>query len=207
MRALTVIAIGLASGALGALMVTRLGAPASTQAALSTAARSEVQPPRRIVPPGWDPRFLERLDAVEQQVAELGDSKSLGEQDGTADAWRDKPASAREQERLAHYQQELASQEQLLADHSVESLDAAWATPLQRELAAKVQAGSAGAEAVDVDCRSKTCIVRIRYPSPSEALAHTDQLPSVAGCPGITSTPPPPTSAGTYELLAVYHCR
>jgi hypothetical protein len=60
--------------------------------------------------------------------------------------------------------------------------------------------------AENVDCRSRTCVATLTFPSPSDALTFLAS-PSLRmlgrELRGLTSTPAPPSSAGAYDLTIV----
>jgi hypothetical protein len=191
MRALPNVALGLAAGVVGALVAGHLHAadsPAPPTASTATSANDpRAAQPRMIVPPNWDRRYVQPSEPEAPTAP-------------TAPA----PPSDRQQDKLAHYQAELATRESRLADHEREALDASWATTSADRL--RDSAADAGANPRSIDCRSTTCVVTLEFASPSDALAFlrsTRMSKLVGGFSAMTATPTPPTSEGVYELSVV----
>jgi hypothetical protein len=184
-RAIT-IALGLIAGLAGAWLVGR-GAP--EPAAREVRVTSRAMAP--IVPPAWDSRFFEREDRARPRAAP-----------------EPAPADERRDDRLAHYQTELEHRGALLAAHDAEGVDGAWSRDTTDQLRASVLASLAGRNATieGIDCRTKTCTTQLAFASPDAALAYIASAPHfpVTGLNGLTVTPTPPNSDGTYELTIVH---
>jgi hypothetical protein len=157
-------------------------------------------PGARIVPPGWDRRYVDRLSALEDRVQALGATERAGAEAGSG--------AARAQDREARYRRELEYQRTRVAGHAGEAIDPAWSRTqtdaLRTELAPMLARGELVAESVD--CRSKTCVATLTFPSPSDALTFLAS-PSLRTLGrelrGLTATPAPPSSAGAYDLTIV----
>lgn len=175
------------------------------------AAPASPRPPSVIVPPGWDPKLVDRVAAIEHRL----DAPPLsGELPGEPSS-EGSPAADREAQRVAQYQKELDYRRRSLADHDGESLDAPWARAesetIQRALAVTTSEGGSTSAAVKaVDCRSKTCAVTLSFRSPMDGLGFVQGGPrnlAVDGCGGFSSVPVPPAGDGPYELTVLYTCR
>ena len=142
----TLVVLGIASGALGAVVFAHLARSPKT-APPPIAAERESQ---AIVPPGWDLAMASRLAQVERKVDDLQLPPRLRpparkRQRIRPLRWTKKRATLeeREKERAAHYQKELDYREKALADHASETSDGAWAGPQAASMAAS-QRGSRG---------------------------------------------------------------
>jgi hypothetical protein len=214
---LTASACGLLAGVLGAIVATRFAVRpaqlAASQPSPSTSAGG-------IVPPGWDPHIVGQIAALERRVgAAEGALASQRAPEPSAAPKAPEPArgipgrgAEWEQKRLEHYQQELATQATLVARHESEPVDAAWSKPLADSIQNGISLG--GTERAfnvkGVDCRSKTCVATLTFPTPAEALgflARSDPRLMAKGCNGFTATPQPPSGEGQYDLSIVYTCR
>ncbi|HKO50671.1 MAG TPA: hypothetical protein VJV79_23285 [Polyangiaceae bacterium] len=198
----------------GAVLVTFLSsrdlpvpAPAPAPQRL-TAEMRPVDPIGIAVPPGWDPRFLARISTLETRVAELavsGNSRPAEEP-----PLAQEPAPRPEPE--ARYARDIALEQQALQEHRREALDENWAraqSGSMRDQFAALTSINQHFQVADVDCRSKTCIVQLVYPTPDEALERRDDLRQmlVMGCHGMSSALAPPTAPGPYKSTLVYTCR
>jgi hypothetical protein len=206
------------------LVVT--AAVAATLSAVVATARSSAEPraeapapqpvhPERVdgsarLPPGWDPRFAERLARVEQQVAQSAvQTRPAVAPEGEPPR---EPQDDREQLRSEQYQQELTDLRQALDEHAREPFDSSWAPDQERSIDqafAKQVDSKAGAKLENVDCRSKTCVAKVSFPTPDDAVMHLVALSdaSAPGCGGLSITLEPPSAPGRYQIKAVYHCR
>lgn len=200
------IAIGVVAGIAGALI-------ASGRSASSPASSVERAPPTGdvahadrgarmaavVVPPGWDARYLARVDDL---AARLDAVEARGE---PAPSPTPAPTSSeRQQARAAHYRQELATQEQRVADHEREELDPAWASASAARVRAAADALGAAPRAID--CRSRTCVASLRFATPTaglEFLRSREASQLARGFSGLASTPTPPDAASDYELTIV----
>ena len=193
---LITIVLGLAAGVAGALVVTmrapQAQAPvpvvASDPLRRHDARASSVRAPG--APPGWDHRYLERMNELEDKVQALEGRVAPTE---------------REQEKIAHYERELATQEARLADHGREEVDPQWSSTGAERL--RSAADEAGVVARAVDCRSRTCVASLRFPSPEAGLAFLRSprmRKLIVGFSSMTSTPTPPTSPGDYDLTVLF---
>jgi hypothetical protein len=190
---LTTIAVGLAAGIAGAIIATAWAPQAKVSLPAVAPGRNEARTgsgPAPIVPPGWDRRYLERINELEHKVQALEGHVAPSE---------------REQEKIAHYKRELATQEARRADHDREEVDAQWSSTGADRL--RSAARELGVVARAVDCRSRTCVASLRFPSPEAGLAflrspQTSKL--VVGFSSMTSTPTPPASPGDYDLMVVF---
>jgi len=194
------IALGLAAGMAGALVVKQLSAPLPAVAVLSAPKPMRDAPPM-VVPPGWDARYLSRLATVEERVNAL---------DAANKPQATPAATAKEEEREAHYLREQETQNSKLATHQQEPLDASWAGTQEQSMrdALSVAGNRPQPQAIRIDCRSKSCVADATFASPSEALVYLRNVPPVPhGCQGVTSTPMPPSSDGAYTLTFIYNCR
>jgi hypothetical protein len=203
-----VVVVGVLSGVGGALVATRnQPAPAASMPA-PTVHAALAPAPTPSPPPGWDPRFLSRFTALEADVARLASAL-----DGGAPSAAREPSDDRGpgDTRLEQYVRELGALDARLAQHASEPLDPGWAkgeaTILEKGFAAS--AGAGRRSVVGVDCRSRTCVVRLRFASPDDAVEQTRQISSVyvEGCNGLITTLPPPTGTGPYEVPVFYTCR
>jgi len=192
---LITIAVGLAAGVAGAAIFTARApqARAPLPAVASGAPRGHearaVPTPGPIIPPGWDRRYLERMNELEGKLQAL---EGRGE------------PTEREQEKLAHYERELSTQNARLADHDREEVDATWSSAGAERL--RSAADKIGVATRAIDCRSRTCVARLRFASPEAGLAflHSPTMSKlVVGFTSMTSTPTPPTSPGDYDLTVV----
>jgi hypothetical protein len=144
---------------------------------------------------------LTRLSAVEARLGKLEEAPAAAA-----------PQAARPAvERQAQYGQELLHQSEVIAEHEREQRDESWAPQQSRtitELFAPAEQ-AASLRVKNVDCRSKTCVATLTYPTPDDALTGHALLAqaTVAGCHGLSSTLAPPTSAGSYDVGLVYYCR
>jgi hypothetical protein len=202
-----VIAVGLVSGTVGAVVAGRFGVDRPQSRGLPQADPRPAAP--AVVPPGWDPRFLGRLNDVEEQV------QALKAKAAQTDAEVSSPSGAvevnrREAERLEHYRAELQSRAAMMAEHDHEPIDNSWASAETDELTRALTARKLGGEVKLADCRSKTCAVTLSFPTPSSAIVSLNRNASdlgVAGCLGYVAIPTPPESAGSYDLTIIYNCR
>jgi hypothetical protein len=91
-----------------------------------------------------------------------------------------------------------------LADHDREELDAAWSATGAGRLRSVID--ELGVFARGIDCRSKSCVVNLRFSSPQAGLVFLrspEMSKLVAGFSSMMSTPTPPSSAGDYDLTVV----
>lgn len=210
-----VVAVGVISGVGGAVLATRL-APAPTTAAPPVVVTSARAPSPVVPPPGWDPRFLTRFAALEADVARLSAALEAGAPPASSapsadDHARREGLRGDPDVRLEQYVRELAILEGKLADHRKEPLDPDWARTEQATLTKGFAARPDAAKrtVTSVDCRSRTCVVGLRFASPDDALEQIRDVSSVyvEGCNGIITTFPPPKGPGAYEASLVYTCR
>jgi hypothetical protein len=213
-HSLMIVATGIVSGVVGAVIAGRMTAPGVASPALSAPLRP---PAPIIVPPGWDSNWSARLDRVENDLAvhRLQPASVADRGDPSAES-SPPPQSAREraEERLSHYQREVALHTQRLAEHSLETIDPSWSWQQGQTVHQSFETdparphGTAAPQRVQVDCRSKTCIAKLTFPTPMAGLEYLhSNLPSPAGCNGMASTPLPPKDNGAYDLDVVYFCR
>jgi hypothetical protein len=200
--------VGLLAGAVGALLVswflsepTPSGGRAVVEGKLALSGGA--------VPPGWDHRFLTRLTDVEGRLSSLEQAQPASEPAGSPEEDSQAPQSKREQERLAHYEVELAHQHDLISKHEGEPLDADWAVQREREIAEAMQSIAGEDRRVNVSCRSKTCVAEVTYPTPMDAVeAHVALATAhVERCNGTSSALEPPDSAGPYTVKVIHFCR
>jgi hypothetical protein len=196
-RLLTLV-VGLAAGMAGALIIGRRGA--EPPARVSGPPRTRETPPTEIVPPGWDRRYLVRVNELEARLDQL-DQRTAP----PSEREQERPAlDLREQDKLAHYDQELAAQRARLAEHDREDVDLAWSASSAERV--RATADEIGVAPRAIDCRSKSCVATLSFTNPEAGLgflrsAKMSKL--VAGFSSMTSTPTPPTSAGDYDLTVV----
>ncbi len=167
-------------------------------------------PPAPVPPPGWDPRFLTRFAALEADVARLAAALDGGapaaDEHARKDALRGDPDV-----RIEHYVRDLGVLEKKLTEHRQEARDPEWArgeeATLTKGFAARPDA--AKRTVTSVECRSRTCVVNLRFASPDDAVEQMREVSSVyvEGCSGIITTLPPPTGPGAYEAAILYTCR
>ena len=206
-RELIVIGAGLLSGAVGAFVVVRFAGPAAPSAApTSSALPAPKRPaPVLIVPPAWDPELEPRLRAVEKELSEKRSA-----QDGTEPPPVENDVEPTEEDRIEHYQLELAAQNERLADHNREPVDPDWARERSRSLRERLSLSPSGIqpEIVDVDCRSLTCTATLSFSSPMDGIAFIQSKNNTVptGCSGMIATPPPPTGEEAYEMTILYTC-
>jgi hypothetical protein len=194
-----VVLLGLASGALGAALMGRLSGSHETARAPARVQRAAAQDPV-ITPPGWDPRFLSRLPPPAAPPAAPAPAAPAAEH-AVAD---------KEREREQHYRDELEHRESELANHDAEALDHAWADSEGATVRDALSSVGNGVYTVkSVDCRSKTCVAELTYPSPAQAVARHAVIGNAApaGCHGMFSALTPPTSDGLYDTTVIYYCR
>lgn len=207
MRTLAIVVVGLVSGIIGAVSVSALGgttaSPVATAPRSTPEARNRSDVLRGVVPPGWDARYVKRAPATPSLRDERDEVGRADPSDPSA------MIAAREAERLASYQEELAVRERQLTDHERESVDPAWSSSQQQRIQRSFEGQPMieGALGVRVECRSKSCLVSIQYSSPQDALERRGPFPRVEGCDGLSSVLTPPTSAGPYDVTAMYHCK
>jgi hypothetical protein len=206
---LAVIATGLVSGAIGAVVVSHFQG-ASTSAP-PTIPRINEDRKAIIVPPGWDPHLLSRVANLEQRVQDL---RSTNTTELASSAEANDPAAMiakREQERTEHYQHELAFRDQQLSDRAQEPVDSRWAYPQEQNMQSSLSSAlGQSAQVKNIDCRDKTCTATLLFPTPTDALStvrqHSNDL-AVSGCNGFIAIPTPPMSSGPYDLTVLYTCR
>jgi hypothetical protein len=194
-----VASIGLLAGALGALLAGGLFSPREPEHHARRAAPPAAAAPAGIVPPGWDPRF----------VAAVAPPRAPAPAPTSAAAPSPSAPDDKERGREEHYAQELEHRENELAGHDSESVDRAWADGEATTIRQALVAGERSFVVKSVDCRTKTCVAQLTYPSPTDAVAGQAALATVgpAGCHGMFSTLTPPTSEGSYDATVVYYCR
>jgi hypothetical protein len=201
------VVVGVLSGVGGAILATRnQPAPAASTPPAQSPPVTPAPPPSP--PPGWDPRFLSRFTGLEADVARLASTLDSGAANVARESTDDRGAP---DARLEQYVRELAALDTRLAQHASEPVDPGWArgeaTVLEKGFAASAGAGTR--TVAGVDCRSRTCVVHLRFASPDDAVEQTRQISSVYvdGCNGIITTLPPPTGTGPYEVPVFYTCR
>jgi hypothetical protein len=164
-----------------------------------------------VVPPGWDPRLVDRVSHLEGQVDKLNaPSESADAADDASRFDERQRVAQREQERLEHYRSELRYRDELLNQHALEDSDAIWARPLEHSIRDSLSAAQLGADVGIVDCRSATCLSTLSFPSPRDALVSLRRNAvslSMAGCRGFIAIPTPPAGNGRYELTVIHTCR
>jgi len=212
-RLVIFIVAGALSGALGAVLVNRLalGTTPAASAAPTVASTTTPAParPAPAFPPSWNQEFSARLGAVESQLQALQRPTTPGTEAGPAAAFDEK---SRAESLAQDYEARVVKQAQLVAEHSAEPYDGGWASGQQQVIEqafASLLTTNDRVHRVTVDCRSKTCVARVKYATPDDALdAHSQLLQVTApGCHGISSTLQPPLSAGEYEATSIYFCR
>jgi hypothetical protein len=203
---------GALAGAVVATIAGRILAPAPKPTAASG---PRVVDAPVMVPSSWDTRFLPRLEAVESKVALLSAGRpntdaSDGEHSTDTKVAGDngERAAALEQQ----YELDLAHQDHVLFEHQHEPADREWARAQEQEIGRVLSEASdhgGGFRVESVDCRSKTCVAEITYPSPGDALSKRNNLSSISakGCHGMSSALERPTSAGAYTARIIYYCR
>jgi hypothetical protein len=97
----------------------------------------------------------------------------------------------------------------MVSDHEQEELDPGWAPMVTEKLgrAFEPAASTGKAKVKDLDCRSKTCVARLTFATPMDALqylASGEPKLNGPGFGGMTSTPEPPTGPGAYDLTIVF---
>jgi hypothetical protein len=193
------IAIGLVAGVCGALVVGARSSssnpvgPATAATEVARDGRSE-RMPGLVVPPGWDVRYLDRVNELAARVDAI-----------EARTEPAAPLTEREQGRSEHYRRELETQEARVAEHQREELDAPWATTSAERV--RATADALGRSLRTIDCRSKTCITSLRFSTPTaglEFLRSREVSQLGRGFSGLTSTPTPPTATGDYDLMIVF---
>jgi hypothetical protein len=196
--------IGLFTGALGALVAGGLSSPREPAHHSERAVPPAAVAPAGIVPPGWDPRFVAAI-ASQRATAPAPPSLAVAPPPSAA---RTEPDD-KERGQKEHYAQELEHRENELASHDHEGVDRGWADGAAATIRQALAAGERSFVVKSVDCRTKTCVAELTYPSPTEAVAGQAALASVgpAGCHGMFSTLTPPTSEGAYDATVVYYCR
>src|SRR4051794_24344637 len=105
-QALAIVATGLIAGTVGALLAGR-----STTASAPPAKSAEVHaapPSMMVIPPGWNLDMANRLDHVEQQLAARGSAEGGALSPDDQAAAQD--TIQHDEERVQHYQSELANQ-------------------------------------------------------------------------------------------------
>lgn len=213
MRVVILIVAGGLSGAVGALLVNRFGPGTQPQplapSVTAVAPAASLERPALPFPPSWNQQFSARLGAVESQLEALQHPPTPAK-DVSASSTSDE--NVRAESIAAEYEARVVKQAQLVAEHSSETYDGGWANQQQQAIEqafAPLLAANDTVRRVDVDCRSKTCVARVRYATPDDAVDAHSQLLRVAapGCHGITSTLQPPLSAGEYEATSIYFCR
>jgi len=194
------IAIGLVAGFAGAVVARQWPAASDPTPIAAAATREPSTAP--IVPPGWDNRYLGRLAALEDRMRDLDGGATRPEPSAPA------ASSERAQHRAQLYQKELDHQRSRVDAHATEAIDPGWSRTQTDQLVAGLDAMIARRELVAerVDCRSKTCVATLTFPSPADALGFlASPALRVLGrdLHGLTSTPAPPSHAGAYDLTIV----
>jgi hypothetical protein len=195
---------GVAGVLVGAGLVTLTSRPVVA----TRAAEHEPQPaaPSQLaigVPPGWDTRYLARLSAVEDKVAAL---QTPGERPEAREP------NARHEELAQQYQKGLALLEESLRQHADEAFDTPWAPAQAESMRGQLAAIAPREHAFEVeavDCRSKTCVADLLYPTPDDALEGRGAVQDafVTGCSGMVSVLEPPAGPGPYRTKLLYTCR
>jgi hypothetical protein len=113
-----------------------------------------------------DPATDRRLASLEMQVRELSRAKEPDDASATQSAPTDDRLATAERARLDF--------EARLAEHQASPRDSRWAAPKERAIAQSIR-NQTGANTsfslVDVDCRSTSCVARLKWPSEQEARA------------------------------------
>jgi hypothetical protein len=209
-QSIAIAATGLVAGIVGALAAGRLAQSGGVQ---STASALPHAPAGVIVPPGWDQVFSARLNAVETELVQQHARPMTHEAVApSAETPSSGPGPSRPEQRALHYEKEIEAYTKRLAEHQQESVDEGWAWEQGRRLRETLETSTGEApatRAIAVDCRSKTCVGRLTFDSPLDALRylHLSSLPVPQGCNGLTSTPLPPRGNGAYDLTILYTCR
>jgi hypothetical protein len=117
----------------------------------------------------------------------------------------------REAELALQYERDLDSQAQKLVEHGNERLDHAWAAGQSADMTSALEAAMSKDhpfQVASVDCRSATCVARLNYASPEEALQDVDTLmrAHIPTCSGMLSALPPPSGPGAYTRTIIYDC-
>jgi hypothetical protein len=209
-----VVLAGLAAGAVGALAITRF-APVPVPAAVTRAPEGR----KLSYPSFWDRQFSARLASVESRLDDLA-LKQPAPLASEAGPLRDnaqaraeaEPLRDNAQARAAAYEANVLEQQKAVTEHNQEPIDATWASAEQQTIESALQpllSANDSMRRVNVDCRSKTCVTRVTYASPDDALEQHSQLLRVVGkgCHGVSSTLQPPLSAGAYEAISIHYCR
>jgi hypothetical protein len=179
----------------------------------TAASASPRAPGAVIVPPGWDHVFSARLNAVETELVQQRARSMTHEAVApSAEIPTSEAGPSRVAQRAEHYEKEIQAYTKRLAEHQQESVDEDWAWEQRRRVREALETSPAegpATRAIEVDCRSKTCLGRLTFGSPLDALRylHLSSLPVPRGCNGLTSTPLPPQSDGSYDLTILYTCR
>lgn len=211
-----VVLVGIVAGVAGALIASRFSRPAPASAAPPEATAARLPRPV-IIPPGWDANLVARVarleEAANQRQAET--KPAVSDAGAAPTAGGPDPIEQRAQERLEHYQKELSYREEFIDKHNQEPVDSAWSQTTNQSLHEQLVAAETrdGAKLKQVDCRSKTCIATLEFPTPSDALTYvqaggkTATSAAAKVCNGSIMIPTPPTGAGSYDLTVLYTCR
>jgi hypothetical protein len=150
------------------------------------------------------------LSVLETKVAEV--AAATAARPSSADPPGGVMANERQQDAQRQYELDLLHQRQVIAQHETEPSDPGWArvqaAAIHDVLAAAID--RARPFQIDsVDCRNKTCVARLIYETPDDALEHRGKIGKalVEGCNGISSSLEPPTSPGLYDVKVIYYCR
>jgi hypothetical protein len=153
-----------------------------------------------------------RLSALERakQEAERADAAPPDPSDNT-DAETSALDTKRTTELKLQYERDLDDQAQKLVEHDNERLDHQWASGQSAAMATAFEAAVSKEhpfKLAGVDCRSATCVARLTYASPEEALKDVDSLMRVhiPTCSGMLSALPPPSGPGEYTRTVIFDC-
>lgn len=210
MRYRLIVAAGVIVGLAAGFVIGHSSAPVAAPPVLATA--PVIRPPApMIIPPGWDPSLVTRVNRLEQKLDQaLTANAAPSEPPPTASEVEQD--TVRQRERLGGYQRALEQQSEAMEAHAREPVDSNWASAQSSGLAQALTlvVPADGGRVKEVDCRSKTCAATLTFPSPGEALtalATQSTKMAVPGCRGFVTIPTPPTTAGAYDLSIIYNCR
>jgi hypothetical protein len=189
--------LGFLAGAVAAVIVGRFFPGGAAQPAHRAAA---APPPREgIVPPGWDPRLLHRLAAVEAKLEERAPQPTP--------AAPPEAIVEREHAREEQYRNELEVRARTLAEHDAEPAEQPWSEQEAAEIRRVLEPAAAAFAIRAVDCRMTTCVAQITFAAPADAVAAQRSLLQRVphGVRGVASILTPPTNDGAYDSTVIYY--